>query len=104
MVLSESTPGAFRIDTTGQGHNDRLISLALWRGTGVEYAGQVRLGDPGEQVPRPRQAAMFRAHQNGPAPSVVGAGKPRPVERLLQFRNAQRHPGYVGPAKKWGHS
>ena len=98
VVLRENAPGVYRIDTTGQGHDDRVISLALAaQHLASQGSGTLRL-----QVPEGRLLSApidRRGHipRGEPAIAVVRPGEPRTADRLVQFWYAKRHPNYRPP-------
>lgn len=92
VVLRETAPGAYRIDTTGSGHDDRCISLAL---VAQKLASQSVTGGrlhvaEGELPP------IRLTRKDGPAP-VPGEG-PVPIKR----RPDGTPPIPLGQAKRIG--
>ena len=102
MVLRENAPGVYRIDTTGRGHDDRVISLALVaQHLASQGSGTLRLQLPEGRflsAPIKRRGHITRGE---PAVALVRTGEPRPTDRLVQFRYAKKHPNYrpPGPTK-----
>ena len=108
VVLRENQPGSYRIDTTGEGHDDRVISLALCaQKLASQPAGVARLHVAEGRVPkmRPRN----RVSTADPGVPVVKEGelrdpaRPRPGEpvvRLGRFVVPRR--GYTPPgSNRW---
>ena len=101
VVLRESQPGSYRIDTTGQGHDDRVISLALCaqrlasQGTGTLSLSVVAGDLPTRTIDRRADVAPHEP----PVPSVR-QGEPRPVEALLRFGHAKRHSNFQRPGPR----
>ncbi len=98
VVLRESQPGNYRIDTTGQGHDDRVISLALVaQDLASCWSGTARIHFPTGDLPKVRLTPDREKAHREPPPAVVKPGEPRPTDRLLSFRNARKHPAYRPP-------
>jgi len=100
VVLREPQPGTYRIDTRGRGHDDRVISLALCaQYLASKGTGQVSLQVVEGELPAARIGRRSTERGQPPVP-VVREGEPRPVEAMLRFRNARRHPGFQRPGRR----
>jgi hypothetical protein len=98
VVLRENAPGVYRIDTTGHGHDDRVISLALVaQHLASQGSGTLRLQVPEGRLLSARIDRRGNIPRGEPAIAVVRPGEPRPADRLVQFRYAKRHPNYLAP-------
>ena len=103
VVLRESQPGNYRIDTTGQGHDDRVISLALVAqrlaslSTATMHMEVAQGVIPAAPIGRPRRPTAE------PPVAIVRDGAPRPADvgpvRLgRRFSSTvRRAPGFQGP-------
>ena len=71
VVLRESQPGNYRIDTTGTGHDDRVISLALVaQNLASQSSGILRISAPPRNiVAAPIGRALCSARRNHPCRS-----------------------------------
>ncbi len=104
VILRENQPGTYRIDTVGQGHDDRVISLALCcQKLASQYSGVAKMIVPTGNVPK---VQLVRPRSSTPpdaaAPAVVREGEQHPTDKLLSFRNARRHPDYTPPGGRGG--
>ena len=99
VVLRESQPGQYRIDHASGAHDDRVISLALVAQSLASTASgilrvQVATGHiPIAPIGQSSARRMRVQDEPGPVP-IVKEGAQRPVERLLTFANARKHPNY----------
>ena len=79
VVLRETTPGTYRIDTTGQGHDDRTISLALCaQHLASKPTVGARVHVASGELPPVRLVASRPGPSEVPPPVVRDGKKPRP--------------------------
>jgi hypothetical protein len=104
VVLRESQPGQYRIDTTGDGHDDRVISLAL---VAQKLASEPTRGSRmfiAEGVVPPMRLLRKESSpsESPPVPVVKGGKRPRPRPgesvRLGRFVIPKR--GYQPPGSR----
>lgn len=102
VVLRENQPGVYRIDHASDGHDDRVISLALVaQHLASRPSGVMRFEAPSGDLRAPAiDRRAYKPPSEPPVP-VVKEGETRPVERLLRFQNARRHPNYQEPGTRW---
>lgn len=83
VALRETQPGAYRIDTTGDGHDDRVVSLALVaQRLAAQPTGGLRLQVAEGSVPRPRPSSVATPRRTSEPPvAVVREGEPRAADR-----------------------
>ncbi|MGD0748146.1 MAG: terminase large subunit [Acidimicrobiales bacterium] len=95
--LEETVPGQLRIQHDVGRHDDRCVAIGMavvplvQRGSGLVTFDVAEGMIPTAPIGRPRQAP------SEPPVEVVKEGEQRPVEKLLQFRNARRERGYERP-------
>ena len=94
VVLRENQPGVYRIDHTSDGHDDRVISLALVaQHLASRPSGRMTFEVATGTIPTgPR-----RESQHSEPVQVVHEGEARPVQRLMSFAAARRHRLYQPP-------
>lgn len=98
LEFEERDSGTVRIEVPERaGHDDIVMALMLATGVGDvtsrSTGGRILVAEG--EVPRVR-LTPDREHAE-PPPAVVKEGEERPVDRLLNFQRARRHPGYSPP-------
>jgi hypothetical protein len=99
--LQETIPGQVRIQHDPGRHDDRCVAI------GMAVVPLVEHGFGGWYIQVPQgvlPAAPIDRHaykpQGEPPVPVVPEGAARPVERLLSFQAARRHPLFQGPGRR----
>jgi hypothetical protein len=96
--LQETVPGVLRIQHDPGRHDDRCVAIGMavvplvQRGSGV-----VTFDIPTGMLPAPNIDRRGYKPPGEPAVEVVHEGQPRPLEKLMSFRNARRQPNYQRP-------
>ena len=90
VVLRESQPGNYRIDTTGTGHDDRVISLALVaQNLASQSSGILRISAPPRNIVAAPIGRRLMFGQKKPPVPVVKENQPRPIENCRASRTPE---------------
>jgi phage terminase large subunit-like protein len=98
--LVETIPGQLRIQHDPGRHDDRCVALGMAIVPLVRHpTGTLSLQLPDGVLPSAPIVRQDRPSSEPPV-RVVREGEERPVERLLTFAKASRHPNYSGPGRR----
>jgi hypothetical protein len=105
LEFEERDSGTVRIEVPERaGHDDILMALMLATGVGdvaskkdtlTMHVARAQIPTAPADPRNPRSGFFRKMRVEGePSPPIVKPGEPRPVEKLLRFENARRHPNY----------
>ena len=98
--LVETTPGQLRIQHDPGKHDDRSVAIGMAMTPLAEhFAGGASFHVAQGTIPTARIGRQS-APPGEPPVQVVHEGQERPVEALLRFQNARRHPNFQGPGRR----